>query len=498
MRRSGRLADILLQRSDELAAGFTQAGIGPGQRIGMLMRNRLEYAEAMLGAMKIGATVVLLNIRNTAHEMRHPVTDADLDLIIADSEFLPLLEGVGSYAPKARVVTSEPVEGYPLLADLRGVAAEAPTYLISGEDIALICYTSGTTGVPKGAMLSHGAIYSAGAAIAFSSGHGRHDRMLLPMLLSYTGGCVFFLRDGVVAGASTFLLSRPTAETMLATIEREKITCVQSVGVMFDMMMNHARFADTDMSHLRRAATGGSSISLHQLQTWQDRGIPLIQGYGQTESAGSHIALLNADEAVRKIGFAGRPMPNLEVRIVGEDGEDLAPNMAGEIWVRGAAIMSGYLNRPEESAAALEGGWLHTGDIGLLDEEGYLKIVDRTKDMLISGGLNVYPAEIEKALAGLPGLEEMCVIGVPDPRWGEVPMIISSTIEGLDLDRLARSCVELLADYKRPRWIVGHPEPLPRTYSDKITKPQLRKLYGEVPTAAIEIPFRKAMAQRAG
>lgn len=472
--------------------------MAPGCRIGMLMRNRTEYAEMMLATMKLGGAVVLLNLRNTAREIQHPITDSGVDMIVVDPEFLPLLEGLESYAPQTEIVTSEPFPGRRMIADLRGKAENAPQILISGEDIALICYTSGTTGLPKGAMLSHGAIYSAGAAISISTGHGRNDRMLLPMLLSYTGGAVFFLRDGVIAGASSYLLSRPTAANMLETIERERITCLQTVGVMFEMMMKHSNFADTDMSSLRRAVTGGSSISLNLLTTWQDRGIRLAQGYGQTESAGSHVAILNAEDAERKIGFAGRPMPNLDVRIVDEAGNDLPANMAGEIWVRGRAIMSGYLNRPEESAAALAGGWLHTGDVGILDEEGFLKIVDRTKDMLISGGLNVYPAEIEKALAGLPGLEEMCVIGVPDERWGEVPIIVTSNIEALDMDMLVEACLTQLSDYKRPRWVVGHPEPLPRTYSDKITKPELRRLYREVPGHAITIPWRKQAEQAPG
>jgi fatty-acyl-CoA synthase len=224
---------------------------------------------------------------------------------------------------------------------------------------------------------------------------------------------------------------------------------------------------------------------MHLLKTWQARGVRLTQGYGQTESAGTFITLLFPEDAERKIGFAGQAMPQVQIQIVDADDNPLPPNAAGEILVRSPAMMSGYLNQPAQTAAAFKNGWLHTGDIGLLDEEGYLKIVDRAKDMLISGGLNVYPAEIEKTLGGVPGLAEFAVIGVPDERWGEVPMVVVPHVEAVDLAMLRARCKTELADYKRPKYIAGYGSTMPRTYSGKITKAILREIYPAVPADAV-------------
>lgn len=475
--------------SDRLAAGFSAAGVGKGDTVGVLMRNRVEFAEAMYGILKAGAAIVLLNIRHTPAEMRHPVTDAALRVIVADADLLPLLDGIGEYAPATQVYSVTPVNGYAAIDSLRQWGDRAPAVALSGSDIALISYTSGTTGTPKGAMISHGAIYAAGAARTYVVGHDFTDRMLLPMPLAYTAGAVFFMRDGINSGCTTYFLSQPTGDAMLALIERERITSIQGVTVLFEAMLQSERFRDTDLSSIRHALTGGAVVTRHLLESWQERGVALVQGYGQTESAGSHIAILAGEDAVRKIGFTGRPMPNLELKIMGDDGTEQPAETPGEIWVRGSSIMSGYLNRPDETAEALAGGWLHTGDIGLLDADGFLKIVDRTKDMLISGGLNVYPAEIEKLLGDLPGLEEFCIIGVPDPKWGETPMIVAPRIADVDIGAVTGRCRQLLADYKRPRWIVGHDGALPRTFSGKITKPDLRRAYPQVPDTAMKLDY---------
>ena len=485
-----RLSFGALERnSDAIAAGLAAIGVGPGDAVGMLMRNRLEFAEAMYGTMKAGAAIVLLNIRYTATELRHPITDSSLKAIVADEAFLPLLDTLPDYAPTVRVFTADRVAGREALDDLRS-DLPPPRIALKGTDTALISYTSGTTGLPKGAMLSHAAIYAIGAARACVVGHSFRERMLLPMPMAYTAGAVFFMRDGVNFGCTTYFLTQPTGENMLDLIEREKITSLQGVTVLFEAMMNSPRFATADLSSLNFALTGGAMVTMHLLESWQAKGVSLVQGYGQTESAGSYIALLPNEDAIRKIGFCGRPMPNLELKIVDEAGETLPPDTPGEIWVRGSSIMTGYLNRPEETARTLADGWLHTGDVGLLDAEGYLKIVDRAKDMLISGGLNVYPAEIEKVLGDLPGLEEFCIIGVPDEKWGEVPMIVTSAIERLDIDALVARCRDQLADFKRPRYVVGHPHPLPRTFSGKLTKPALRADYPSAPDHALMLRFK--------
>lgn len=477
----------LNEQANRFAHGLAARGFLPGNRVGMLMHNRVEFPIALLGTLKAGGSIVLLNVRYTPDEVRHPITDSSLSVIVADCELLHLLDGLGDYAPQVTVFTTRPSDGCPTFAELLSSDHTNPDIPVNGEDIAMVCYTSGTTGLPKGAAMSHQAIYAAGAAKTYVVRQWFEDRMLLPMPMAYTAGSVFFLRDGIQSGQTTYFLSKPTAESMLDMIERERITAIEGVAVLYEMMMAHPRFQTADLSSIKRAVTGGQFVSMELLRRWQERGVHLSQGYGQTESAGSYITILTADEALTRIGFAGRPMPNLDVKIVREDGSDAAAGEAGEIWVRGASIMTGYLNRPEETAAALAGGWLHTGDVGVMDEEGYLKIVDRTKDMLISGGLNVYPAEIEKVLGGLEGLEEIAVIGARDERWGEIPILVVPSATIIDLDALRQLCRDRLADFKRPKFLVDHREPLPRTFSGKITKQPLRKLYGEVPEGALKL-----------
>ena len=477
----------LERESNRFANGLRARGFAKGDKVGMLMQNRLEFPVAMLGTLKAGGAVVLLNIRYTPDEIRHPITDSGLSFIVADAALLPVIDGLADYAPQVTVLTTTPTAGYTTFAETLADDDSVPAVTIDGEDIAMVCYTSGTTGLPKGAAISHRAIYAAGAAKTYVVGQSWNDRMLLPMPMAYTAGSVFFLRDGILPGSTIYFLSKPTADAMFDVIEQERITAVESVAVLWETMMRHPRFETADVSSVRRGITGGQFVSMESLRRWQEKGLHLAQGYGQTESAGSYITILTAEEAESRVGSAGRPMPNLDVKVMNEDGSEAAPGVAGEIWVRGASIMTCYLNRPEETAETLAGGWLHTGDVGVMDEDGYLKIVDRTRDMLISGGLNVYPAEIEKVLGGLRGLEEVAVIGVRDARWGEVPILITSNLPEIEIEALRALCRDRLADYKRPKFAIHHPEPLPRTFSGKIQKQPLRKLYAEIPAEAVPL-----------
>jgi fatty-acyl-CoA synthase len=474
------------RRSDNIAAGLWEAGVRKGDAVGILMRNRLEFVEALIGIFKASGSAVLLNVRYTAKEMLHPLRDAGVTLVIADHSFLTILDLAAQDIPALRIFVTDNVAGREAFDTLR-IDKAAPEVQLDGEDIALICYTSGTTGTPKGAMISHYAICSGAAARSVATGLNYNDRVLLPLPLAYTGGTVMLLRDGVVPGSTFYITNDASADNMLQLIESERISMVSSVTVLFEKMMNHPRFIYTDISSLRHATTGGAVVTLHLLRTWQARGVSLTQSYGLTESAGTFMTILFPDEAERKIGFAGRPLPQVQLKIVDADGKSLPPNTSGEILVKSPAVMSGYLNLPVQTAETLRDGWLHTGDIGFVDEEGYLKVVDRLKDMLISGGMNVYPAEVEKALASLPGLGEFTVIGIPDERWGEVPMLVAATLDRVDLGALRERCHSELADYKRPKYAVAHGADLPRTFSGKITKPLLRAMYEKIPDNAISL-----------
>jgi fatty-acyl-CoA synthase len=473
------------RRSDEIAAGLARIGVSKGDAVGILMKNRPEFVETMFGIFKAGASVVLLNIRHTPAEMLHPVIDSGLRTIIADAAKLPALQEASRAVPDLKIFAIDAPEGIPSLDLLRESGGAAPDVDLSPDDIAFICYTSGTTGAPKGALLSHGAIHTASVAKSLALAQSFEDRMLLAQPLAYTGGAVILIREVIVPGATVFLMENADPGEMLATIERERITATGGVAVVFERMMAHPRFATTDLSSITRVTTGGQMVSLHLLRTWRARGVLLNQGYGQTETAGSFCTILFAEEAERKLGFAGRPLPHCRIKIVDDIGGELPPNQIGEILVKSPATMKGYLNLPDQTAAAFTEGWLHTGDLGFLDEEGFLKVVDRSKDVLISGGLNVYPAEIEKELGGIGGLEDFAVIGVPDDRWGEVPAIVMAGATTIDLIALRATCESRLADYKRPKFLVRHGATLPRTASGKVMKHELRSAYARAPRDAI-------------
>jgi fatty-acyl-CoA synthase len=482
---------------DELACGLHAAGVGPGAMVGILMSNRFEFVETMLAVFRVGGTVALLNTRLTPSEMAYPVRDSGARLIVTEPALAPLLtaalaaSALGAGAPDAgthpRVLSVDPAPGCGLLDELRVAGGRPPDRDSDPEEIALLAYTSGTTGVPKGAMLSHRAIVANGQARAMADGLTWRDRVLCLMPLAFTGGASTFLREVICTGASAVVESTFDPPRVLELLETEKITACSAVPVMWERLLALPAFADADLSALRAGVAGGATMPVEVIRAWQARGVGMRQGYGQTEFAGGYATLLYEDEAVDRVGFVGRPVLNTQVRVVDERDRDVPTGEAGQILLRGPSVMSGYWNKPVETAEALSGGWLHTGDIGVLDRDGYLRVVDRARDMLISGGFNVYPAELEKVLAGLPGLEECAVIGVPDARWGEVPMLVVPAMDGIDLAGLRVVIRERLADYRRPRWLAAHGGDLPRTLGGKILKRELRAGYPEVPAGAVSL-----------
>jgi fatty-acyl-CoA synthase len=467
--------------SDQIAAGLMRAGVGAGDRVGILMRNRIEFAEVLFGVLKAGAAVTLLNIRFTAKELAYPVVDSGLEVIITEPVFANVLEECLRRVPGLAVFMSEALEGWATLDSLRIGTAAAPDVPVSDDDVALVSYTSGTTGFPKGAMLTHGNLREAGLAVSVPMGVTYEDRLLVSLPLAYTWGTCVYLQEGLLTGATTFVDTTFTADSLIELFERARITLWSTVPRLLELVADHPRFRTADLSSLRHVSTGNAS--LHLLESWQDVGVPITQGYGLTESTG-HATLLFAEDARRKIGSSGRPLMPVRLRIVDGNGAALPAGEPGEIRVKGPTIMRGYLNKPEETAEALVDGWLKTGDVGVLDEEGYLSVIDRHKDMLRSGGLNVYPAEIERVLAGVSGLEDFAVIGVDDERWGEVPMIVAHGSRPLDLEGLKRRLGEELADYKRPRYLMDYGRPLPRTVSGKILKRELRLEFRAAPARA--------------
>jgi fatty-acyl-CoA synthase len=461
----------LESRSDAIAFGLQGFGVRKGDRIAIMMLNCVEWIELTIAAWKVGALIVPLNVRFTATEVAYVVSDCAARLLVVDSSLPTAASQVGEATQVMNVDE---------LARLRTITTEHFSVVATVEsDAAFLCYTSGTTGDPKGAILTHGSWNVASQGWAQAIEFTPKDRVVLPFPLAFTGGLAVFLMT-YWAGARLVLEPSPDPDRLFDLFETERISALLAVPVIHQQLVDHPRFGSADLSSWRIASSGGAPVPLPLIQAIQARGIPMLQGFSLTEASAA-ASILPAHDAVRKLGSAGLPVMHGSIGIVDEHNNECPPGTVGEIVVGGPQIMAGYWGNPDASAQALAGGVLHTGDLGYLDEEGYLFVVDRMKDMLISGGLNVYPAEIERALSGISGIAEVAVIGVPDARWGETPAVIAFTNgAALTAEVVLEACSATLADYKIPRYLLISKEPLPRNMSGKILKRDLKLRYANL------------------
>jgi fatty-acyl-CoA synthase len=467
------------QRTDHLAAGFRDLGVRRGDRVAVLMLNRPEWIETALAVLKLGAVTVPLNVRFTPPEIAYVIANAGASVVVTEEALAAGTATAAAADPSLRVVLAEQLDDHRAATRVEEVETRA-------DDPAFICYTSGTTGDPKGAVLTHGSWNAASQGWAQAIQLTTADRVYLPFPLAFAGGLAVHLFT-YWAGARLVLDRAFDPGRTLDLFEREGLTALLAVPVIIQSVVDHPRFAEADLSTWRVACSGGASVPPSLLRQVQARGIPMLQGYSLTEASAA-ATMLPGHDATRKIGSAGLAIPHGKIAVVHEDDRPCPPGVVGEITVQGPQVMAGYWNNPVASADTLRGGWLHTGDLGYLDDEGYLYVVDRAKDMLISGGLNVYPAEIERLLTGLPGVVELAVIGVPDTTWGETPAVVAYTGGApLEPSQVLDACEGVLADYKLPRYLVVRDEPLPRNMSGKVLKRDLRTEYADLPSTGTPI-----------
>ena len=465
-------------RTSAIAADLRRRGVGAGDRIAILMLNRPEWIEVTIAAWKVAAMVVPLNVRFTPAEVAFVVSDAGARILVTDESLAPSCAMVDA---SVTVLSADDIAAVSVNAGLDVASA-----LTDESTPSFLCYTSGTTGDPKGAVLTHGSWNVASQGWAQAIELTPNDRVVLPFPLAFTGGLAVFLFT-YWAGARLVLEPAVDTDRLFDLFEQERVTALLSVPAILQQLVSHPRFAGADLSSWRVACSGGAPVPVPLIRAIQAIGVPMLQGFSLTEVSAAGT-ILSGHEATRKIGSAGLPIIHGSIGIVDDDGLPVPVGTVGEITVGGPQIMIGYWNKPEASAAALANGVLHTGDLGYLDEEGYLFVVDRKKDMLISGGLNVYPAEIERVLVNVPGIVEVAVIGVPDERWGETPAVIAWTNgAALDAASILDACAATLADYKLPRYLVSAPEPLPRNMSGKILKRELKLRYVDLPSTATPI-----------
>ena len=471
-------------RSDAIARGLRNAGVAKGDRVGLLMANRIEAPLATVACLKLGAILVPHNFRLTGAEILPLLEDADCKVVLTEAAYLSNLETASRTLPFSIYVIG-PGDAQPF-ADVVIETGAAPKETISLSDPAFICYTSGTTGQQKGALLTHGSAIYPGMAKNIAEGLTWRDKIMVAVPYVFTGALIScFIQFTVNAGGTMVLESDFDIDRYLRTIEKHRVSVATTVPVIWERLMRSPDFEKADLSSMISAAAGGAPVSIDLIEAYKDKGISMIQSYGLTEASGL-VGTMHGEDAMRRIGWAGRAIMGTEVRIGDDDGKTLPLGEAGEILVKGPHVMQGYWRKPEMSVETIVDGWLRTGDIGSMDDEGFLKIMDRSKDMLISGGINVYPAEIERALAGVPGIGELAVIGVPDADWGEVPMIVASAVQDRSavISGIEREGESALAKFKRPRSILFLDEPLPRTLSGKVSKPTLRGMFPNRPASA--------------
>lgn len=464
----------LYERTTRLAHALRASGVRRGDRIAYLGPNHPSYLETLFAAGTLGAVFVPLNTRLAGPEIAYQLADSGAKALVYGPGFTGLVAGLpGDTDVRTYVETGTEYEAL-----LAGAEAEPIDQPVTADDTCIIMYTSGTTGRPKGAMLTHGNIIWNAVNVLVDQDVITDERALVSAPLFHTAGLNMLTLPVLLKGGTCVLVEAFAPEATFDLIERHRITFMFGVPTMFDQVARHPRWADADLSSLRMLSCGGSPVPTPLIAKFQERGLTFLQGYGMTEAAPGTL-FLDAEHAVSKAGSAGVPHFFSDVRVVRPDMTPVDVDEPGEVVVRGPHVMPGYWGLPEETAAVFADGWFRSGDAARVDEDGYVFIVDRIKDMIISGGENIYPAEIEDQLLAHPDVVECAVIGVPDDKWGEVPRAVVVPREGstLDADGVLASLAGRLAKYKIPKSVVIADE-LPRTASGKLLKARVRKRYG--------------------
>ncbi len=473
---------------------FTHAmmklGMKQGDRLVLLSKNCPEYLISLFGAFQGGAALVPLNFRLRPNEAKYIVDQSDAKIVVFGPDFLELVQAIRPELKKVAhyvmIKEGEMPEGiwsYPKL--LSEASSEKPLVAVNEHDVAVQMYTSGTTGLPKGALLTHRNLVIGAymGVIAMQISFDGCTLIVAPLFHIAAAVCAL---TTVMVGGTNVIMEQFDAQEVLNAFESEKISHTFFAPTMFRMLLDVPGVENRDYASLHTLCFGGAPITYDLLiEVSRVFQCNLLQGFGQTEAAPfcatmtqeEYRAIASNPDLKYRLNAVGKEAPNLHLRIVDEHDKDVPVGEAGEIVVRGDNVMIGYYKMTEASKETLQGGWLHTGDIGKLDKDGYLYMVDRKKDMIISGGENVYCQEVEGVIARIPGVREAAVVGKPDEKWGEVPRAFISLMPGKDLTRedVIEFCRENMAGYKCPKEVVFVSD-FPRNPAGKILKIELRKM----------------------
>ena len=462
----------LFLRIDSLTGSLIAGGIKKGDRIAVLSYNCPQYLEIYFASARIGAILVPLNYRLATRELEYILTDSGASMLIFHQDFA---ESARSFADNTGVL---PVclrkRGFQWAKDYenyvsRGTGNLPLSWGIRPQDPHILMYTSGSTGVPKGAVLSYKKTFFNTLNADIYYGFSPHDVMIITRPMFHSGGLLVQATPILFKGGTAVIQPRTEAHKILRAIETNKVKVLEAPATVYNMMLNETDLDHYDLSSLRVCYTGGERVSEGLLREFHSRGFPLSQIFGQTET--STLTWLNPHDAVRKAGSVGKPVFFGKVKIVNPGGEEVETGETGEIVASGPILMSGYWNRPGLTAEIIEDNWLHTGDLARRDEESFIYIVDRLKNMFISGGENIYPAEVEKVLLENDKVEDVALYGVPDDKWGEVgrALIVLKNGQTMTKGEIVSFCEGKIAKFKTPKYVEFVKE-LPKTAAGKIMR----------------------------
>ncbi len=463
-------------RTNQLCHFLLESGIKKGDRVSVLLYNCHQYIEIFFALSKIGAILVPLNWRLAGPELEFIVKDSGSRIIIFDPEFETV---IASIRPHLNLSGGDYLSVGPpcpdWAKDYEKTLLENPVHepnieaSVGDEDPHILMYTSGTTGIPKGAILSHRKTFFNALNADIFYNLTSKDMMIVSRPMFHSGGLLVEASPVLYKGGTLILKKRFRPKEILETIQKYRVTLLELPATVYQFILQECDLTQYDLSSVRCYFTGGERVPKAMLKEYYRKGITISQIFGQTEA--STITFLSPDDAVLKIGSVGLPVFHGEVRIVDKTGKEVSPGEVGEIIIKGPTLMSGYWNRPVLTAETIREGWLYTGDLARMDEEGYIYIVDREKDMYISGGENVYPAEIEKVLHTHPKIFDAGIVGVPDEKWGEVgkAYIVLKPGETMGNGEVFEFLKGKVAKYKIPKY-AEFIEELPKTASGKIQK----------------------------
>jgi len=480
-------------RVNRLANALLNLGVEKGDRVGMLLRNCSEFIEIDFALSKTGMVRVPLNARLTASDHEYMLNDSGANTLIFGEEFTETIQMIKPKLKTVNMLIQVPrgfskenlLNAYDYEDIVRNSPLDEPFGGIEEGDLHTLFYTSGTTAKPKGVMLTQKSWANVTINLILDYGPiTEEDVILNTQLLSHGAG--FFVLPFFVKGATNVLVPEFKPAIVFETIEREKVTVLKLVPTLLYQLMESPEKTKYNLTSLHSIIYGGSPIAVPRLiEAVNFFGKKLVQLYGQAEapmcistfSKRDHI-IEGAEEVVKRLSSAGKPCVNVEVRIVDENGSDVKPGEVGEVIVRGYHIMDGYWNRPEETVETLKDGWIHTGDLAYADSKGYIFLVDRKKDMIISGAFNIYPKEIEDVIVNHPKVKEVAVIGIPDEKWGEAvkAVVVPKKGKRVTEQEIIDYCRDNMASFKKPKSVDVVKE-LPRNPYGKVLKTVLREPY---------------------